>query len=344
MISNNIKNLTNSTCIQVNETECYMYLEEKIANILIKYVPIALLIIGTIGNLLSFWVFLQKTLCDSVTSFYLRALALGDLVTLWSLTLPNILHSTIGINIIHLYFILCQLIYFICQTSMLLSVWILSTIAIERFVAVTFPHKLNIIFSHRRAYISIGVFLFLAIGLNIYVFFTYGSTNYTGGQFCMAVNVPLALCTSWAVISLYSFIPSVVITFCNVAIIYGVAKVGAHKRQQQTTLQKSAQTNMIAILLTISFAFMIFTLPTCLFFVLESASAFNIRSSGTRTWAQKWLTFIVCNLMIQMNHCLNFWLYVMSGTLFRNELRALLKYFLPKRDKSSSREKSKTSF
>ncbi len=322
------------TFIHDKNTEYYTdrHIEQIIANVFSIYMRNVLLIIGTFGNLLSFLVFSQKPLCESVMSFYLRALALGDLTALWSFSLPFLT----GTDLRNINNVTCWLLNSLRDSSMYFSVWVLSTITIERFVAVTFPHKLNIIFSHRRASISIGIFLFAAMCPTLNYFFSYqvivvGYGERIQIQVCWihSPSVYSVYIAPWVETVLYSIIPSVIITFCNVGIIYRVIKSRA-KRVQQMNAQHDGggQANMVATLVTISMAFLIFTLPTSIFVIFELHPFLSGTHYGTKRWSQMLLGVIICSLMYQMNHSLNFWLYVMSGTKFRNKLFAMLKYYI----------------
>ncbi len=117
-------------------------------------------------------------------SFYLWVLALGDLVVLWCFVLPKIIHTIFSIDIINLHNVLRWLLNALFQTGMLFSVCVLLFITIERFVAVTLPHKLNIIFTHRQAYISVVLILVLALCFSIHAIFPYKVITHSGIQVC----------------------------------------------------------------------------------------------------------------------------------------------------------------
>ncbi len=336
MISNNTTD--NTTIIHatiINDIDIYLHIEEKIAIFLHTYIAIIMFISGTIGNILSFVVFSRNALRYTGISFYLRSLALGDLIALWSFTLPKVIHSTTAIHIEHIHNVSCQLKYFLLQTSMLFSVWILSAMTIERFIAVTFPYKTNRTFSHKRAYISVGCFGFVAVCLSIHIFFAYGIINHNGQPVCFYVQTTVTIyamfVSPWIVITLYCLIPMSIITFCNVGIICRVVKAHSTRQQQMNVQDDSGvQPSMIATLLTISFAFLILAMPAVVYYILEGPSHM-IMPYRTKKWAQANLRFAICDLMLHMTNCLNFWLFAMSGSMFRHELYVMLTYCLPRK-------------
>ncbi len=347
MMSNDT--VDNITCVQDNNIGIYMHMhiEQKIAEYLIKYISITLLIIGTIGNILSFLVFLRRTLRDSVMSFYLRALALGDLVVVWSLALPITINNIFGIDITSIHNVSCWLIIYLCHTSMLFSVWVLLTVTIERFVAVTFPHKMNIIFTHRQAYVSVVVFVLVAMCLNIHFMFSLKVITYPDQQLCCFNNASSFHYYSvyvhpWIMHILYSFIPIFVIIVCNIGIIYKVKARGKLLREMNVQNGGRPQTSMIAILLTISFTFVMLTMPGCLYLICMGNQPIATEPFMSKTKAVMWLIYIIFVEMLQMNHSLNFWIYVMTGTMFRREVFTMLKCVQPKPTKSATSDETQT--
>ncbi len=144
------------------DQEWEMPMEERIADMIWKYVPSILLFVGTIGNLLSLILFSRKPISNAVCSIYLRFLSLGDLISLIILNVSSFIEQVAGIKIVTLNDFTCQLMSFLVETSICFSAWVLTLMTLERCIAVNVPHKAQMIFTRKRVYLSIlGLFLFM---------------------------------------------------------------------------------------------------------------------------------------------------------------------------------------
>lgn len=109
--------------------------EQILFNIQLYYTPV-LVILGTLGNCLSVFVFFYTKLRKLSSSYYLAALALSDTVVLLTvfyiwLTLIDVTDFNTPVK--------CQLMVFITYVSSFLSSWFVVAFTVERFIAVQFP-------------------------------------------------------------------------------------------------------------------------------------------------------------------------------------------------------------
>lgn len=111
------------------------------------YVPI-ICCTGSIGNILSVFVFFMTKLRKLSSSFYLAALAISDTCFLCGLFVQWL--NFLNVNIYNLNYF-CQFFTFISYLASFCSVWFVVAFTVERFIAVMYPLKRQIMCTVRRA-------------------------------------------------------------------------------------------------------------------------------------------------------------------------------------------------
>ncbi len=304
------------------------YAEDMVTTILEKYIPSILLVLGTVGNCLSFATFSRKTTRGSVTALLFRALAVGDTLVLISFILPDTIVLILNLNIAVT--VVCKLFRCGCQAGSHFSVWVLSTIAVERFMAVTFPYKVKKWFTLTAIRCIVVFYAVGAVALAIPILMYYDATIKYGQVICTVSkanqsNLYMRYIISWIFTVLYSFLPFLTLLFCSMAIIYQVAHARV-KRQQMASVndpsKQASNNNMTVILLIISFAFLILSTPSGVFLIYRRVSL-GISHSPAYI-AKVRLVQVIFAIMMYLNHSLNFVFYCISGTRFRQELIIML--------------------
>jgi hypothetical protein len=125
----------------------------------------------------------------------------------------------------------------------------------------------------------------------------------------------------WIDLFAYSCLPFVAIAYCNCSILYKVIMGQIRRKKLQNPGGKkdgsSAQlTSMTYMLTTVSVMFILLTLPSSIFFIVDGQLVIT-------TWkqsVQSSLLHAVTNLLGYVNNVINFLLYCVSGTQFRREV------------------------
>ena len=128
------------------------YPEYQLSRKLLLYVPPILLVIGTIGNLLSFIV-LRAHGSKVSTYSYLAALAVMDLFVLYVGLLRLWIAQLTGLDIKDQSDWLCKFVVFfgyVCSDS---AVWFIIVVTIERYIAVQYPLKASIMCKVKHKFI-----------------------------------------------------------------------------------------------------------------------------------------------------------------------------------------------
>lgn len=119
-----------------------------LVDVLLFYYTPLLIIVGSIGNILSVMVFFRTRLKKLSSSYYLSALGISDTGFL----LCN-LFQWLGLFNINFYNmeVVCQLFTYLSNLCATLSVWFVVAFTVERFIAVLYPLKRQTMCTVRRA-------------------------------------------------------------------------------------------------------------------------------------------------------------------------------------------------
>ena len=193
---------------------------------------------------------------------------------------------------------------------------LLVTISVEKFIALYFPLKTKTICTVRIAK-RVSTVMALSFALFSAQFFYIGETlTKNGGLYCDYTKVSgefRRILFGIVIAILYSYGPFLIMIIANFAIIYKFISAKLKTSQEGTestsqALSKSAM-NGTAMLLTVSFSFIILTAPIVLVNVIYKDNEIP------------YTVFAITLAIEYVNHGINCVLYCLSGTRFRNELK-----------------------
>ncbi|XP_055627369.1 growth hormone secretagogue receptor type 1-like [Toxorhynchites rutilus septentrionalis] len=156
----------------------FSYYAELLSVIHFYYIP-ALVLFGSIGNILSVLVFFKTKLKKLSSSYYLAALGLSDTCYLFGLFVPWLNLIDIKIYTLEVY---CQFFTFFSNLCSFLSVWFVVAFTVERFIAVLYPLKRQTMCTVRRAKIVISALTLIGVFISLPVIF------FASPQYSPAVN------------------------------------------------------------------------------------------------------------------------------------------------------------
>ena len=211
----------------------------------------------------------------------------------------------------------CILGHFLPYFGMNYSSALLVIISTEKFFALYFPFKAKTMCTVRTAkkVSAVTALIYIAYDLQFPFLVTVGTGIH--GLSCHYRNVPVTYFRIVSILlpTLYCYAPFTIMILANSAIIHKfvMAKFRSRNRKTESTsqaLSKSA-TRGTAMLLTVSFMFIILTGPNALVNVMWSEG--NPPD----------LLQVVVAFMLKINFGINWILYCFSATQFRKELRNL---------------------
>ena len=128
---------------------------------------------------------------------------------------------------------------------------------------------------------------------------------------------------TWFDLALASALPFIIILTCNIAMIIQLKKTNKARIRMQSSLQTNDIniTNLTIMLLTVSFTFVITSLPICIFLLIEhSLYVKAVAAEDYFALANLELVKAIVHFIWYMNFAINFFVYVLRGQRFREEV------------------------
>ena len=290
-----------------------------------------LIVCGTIGNVLSMIVLSRKNMRQSVSSTYLLGLSAADLMVLYVGLLRQWLRY-LGFDIRLATNWLCKLHWWLLYVTLDFSVWLLIMVTIERVISTFKPFSTRILCTRKRAKVAITAVGITVLVCNSHVLYGMertitsvenGTFSYNCGpspeyaKFFVMVWNYIDLCK-------FSLIPFLILTLSNIGIIY---KVISNNRKMKGQIAPSTVTDvhkktsaMSRLLVILNVVFIVCTAPVCVYLIGEP---YWIPKGVPRNIQLQDPWWAVVNILMYINNTVNFILYCLSGSKFRQELKKL---------------------
>ncbi|KAL8597529.1 hypothetical protein ACOMHN_033400 [Nucella lapillus] len=319
----------NATLKAFNTTYFYVHVNIR----LWQTVPPALLIFGTFGNVMIVVVMRglrasQSTACLSV---YFTALAVSDQFFLLTAVLWFWIYMVFTWPpSFFRYDLLCTIPWFVWYTCCLSSAWFLVVMTYQRVTSVVTPHRVGVLCTVGRAKIIIAVIAVIACVLNHHFLYTFSYWPFYIECRSREKYQDFIDLFTWVDLWLSSLIPFFLLGIGNAVLIWHVIKSVQFSRQmrgslnQQATSGRSNKTTspMTTTLILISAAFLLFTLPTCIF---DAYLRMVDLEDANREFLSKLYLMETITLFLWFgNSACNFYLYLLSGSKFRQETKRCL--------------------
>ena len=298
------------------------------------------LLVGIIGNIFSILVLLSKSFRHTTTGVYLPLTAAADILFLTTGVL-EILEVAELFNAREYNVWICRIYKVLHYTAGDISIWLLVAFTFDRFVAVCFPFSKQRVCKWKRAVIASATIAVLSLGKNLHELWTRGPEYKDNGELrriCGSqkqYHVFLDYVRPWIVLILLMIIPFILILVFNCSIVSGLVKAARNRRESLAeTLpaspspsgttgnkrRKSDSSNFrqtTLMCLSISFAFLICIAPSIV--LLIGKPYWKYRGNLAYKNAKA-----ISNFLALLNHCINFFLYCVTGQRFRDELKTML--------------------
>ncbi|XP_060071836.1 FMRFamide peptide receptor frpr-18-like [Ylistrum balloti] len=302
---------------------------------LLSYGTSIVIILGLIANCLSFIVLTRKHMRKSTTNLYLSVLAVFDSL---SLTMNFMIGVLRGQNLtINKDFqdheSLCKFHGVIVELFNLLSVWVILSFTVERFIMIKFPLKAKALTVQRAALAIIGVssavFLFSMHKIAVSGFEGDSVFGYKACKTRRAIFPEII----YFYVAFNTWLPTFIIVGLNALIIFEIRKNQIKRKAMTTTSLTKKDEKATKLLLVVSSTYVILILPLGLIqsteLIWNTTAKVNpgypgyIDYQSTKIklkWARAFFFFFY-----QFNFAINFFLYVSSSsaTRFQATLRKL---------------------
>ncbi|XP_025077659.1 FMRFamide receptor-like isoform X1 [Pomacea canaliculata] len=330
--------------------------------------PPVLLAVGTCGNALSIAVLSGSSMRRSNAAFYLTVLAVVDTMALNTGLLRLWLFHLTEVDIRELSTFVCKFHSWIVYVTLDISVWIVVAFTCERLISVCLPHDVKRHCNEQTSCISLSIIAVVLMAINSH--FIYGlGIEYTktivtvsneldhNRQVTVPRCVPLGkeyehfynMVWPWIDLCIFSLLPLLLIVVCNSVIIIKIFESrrkarriipsvasSTHPGVQADDTRSRKVSSMTGTLMTLNLVLLLTTMPICAYHIVEPyyATIFDESSEqyDPKVTAQFKLAWAIVNMLMYINNSINFLLYCLSGTRFREELSNLIlrkRYSLP---------------
>ena len=295
------------------------------------YILPTVLLVGIVGNILSVVVLQSRAFRHTTTGVYLPLTAIAD--TIFVVTGGLEILEVAEIFSVREYNVwTCRLYKVFLYTAGDASIWLLVAFTFDRFVAVCFPLSKRRVCRWKRAVIASATILFLTLAKNLHEFWTRGPEYRVTGEFRRICGTQkqyeffLDYVRPWLAFALIMAAPFFLIFFFNCMIVRSLIKAQRLRskaaatptgtgNQPPTLVSSFRQTTFMC--LGISFAFLILIAPSMVLLIGKPYWRPGNKAAYQQAKA-------VSNFLAFLNHCINFYLYCVTGQRFRQELRATL--------------------
>ncbi|KAL3859752.1 hypothetical protein ACJMK2_009950 [Sinanodonta woodiana] len=331
----NIQSLRNH--VNDNEHILMTFLEYRIYKSLSMYAPPVLLLVGMFGNVMSFLILRNKTMARISTNLFLAALAVADTIVLMIGLLRKWLAELTTIDAQNEASWLCKTINVLGYSSSQFSVWLIIAVTIERYVVVSQPLHASRFCNLTKAKRVIGLLALVFLVINMHFLWTadlrpeYVNNLIQSKRCDCAAGFEYVVKEVWPWIDalLYCLLPFLLISAFNFLIIHKTVRAttwrGEHQNGSLIKLEKrkSAKDNNFKItlmLLAVSFTFLVTTLPMGVVMIAHNVWNQQQYHRDIHDLVRVKLFGCIADLLMYVNHSVNFYLYCALGQKFRTQV------------------------
>ena len=325
-----------AACVSMDPQDPELMLSHKVY----LFASLIFVMIGLVGNALSIMVFTSKVMRTVSSNVYLLFLAVSD-----SLYLTSVFSTKILTTLKCLYFIegtfdianhnsvLCKLFQYMLDLFSDYSTILILAFTIERYIACYHPINFKEICTLKRARTACAAsFITISILIAAYHFLFIGRP--TGYSTCAVLPENEAVFTILYVTEavLFRVLPIFIIAALNIFIIIKVTKVSQDKQRRTSTrsghscmrrksTREDKHRQLTIMLILVSSSYIIAYLPVLVHFVM-----WKLRRSAICILSERAMDMIqnYTKAMYIFGFAINFFLYTMSGRVFRDQLILML--------------------
>ena len=298
------------------------------------FAPPAIIIIGTIGNILSLLTVTYRHCRKSSFTVYLAALAITDTAYLYVSVLSEWLINAFDINFGSFRNIWCKMAFFLSFLASHASSWLIVALTFERTFCTYFPSKTKTVCVPRTGYIVVSTIIGVLLLMNVHLLYAVQGSevtvNNTFSTIC-EIDVPgyktvYANIFAWVDLLIYFLLPVSIIVIANSATVVGILRRNSLTAALTTVNSNRMKRNryLLIITLLVSCAFVIFLSPVTIFLVVMPNIYEDIILFPAKDRNIIYLIFTALSNWSFLNHAVNFFLYILSGERFRRELKTFI--------------------
>ena len=289
-----------------------------------------MILLGLFGNVMTIVVISRFKSSRSAMDRYFLSLAVSDLCVIISLPIPLWIRSVTGFRLTGTHDATCKIIAFVYNTAVACSSWILATMATHKALMVTWPHRVNAICTPRRSWSA--VIAVVIVSCLTFSHMLYGPQVTFPGRVCSATGAyQVFLMEVWlkiepylhSVLPIFCIIPSNIVMVLKLRVSVREASDQLATGATQLTSRSKTVNSITLQAVVVSTVFVVLTVPVTAWnatsYVWSDRDVTDLHSLSVRLILQYSLYFIS-----YCNYCVNFYLYCLTGSKFRNEFKSIL--------------------
>ena len=218
-----------------NGTQVEMDPNRALAMMLLRTVCPVIVLMGTVGNTLSFCVLVRRRMRSTPMYFYLTLLAVADTFVLYVSAFKVWIRALTKFELLHVSNVGCKLFMFVLLCSFYMSAWLIVLVTLDRFLVIWFPFRGYLLMRIRQARLTAAL-LAIVVGIyNIHVFWTMGLHRFGSAPTCDADQDNFFMTHIFEYLKLVSYcvVPFVIVIALNVGILLRINKVYSNAAMHQ---------------------------------------------------------------------------------------------------------------
>ena len=282
--------------------------------------------IGILANVFVIFIIMSSLLRNSVFMNLLMSLAISD--TLYLLANINNQRGIFGEILIEPSLVYCRFNIYFIYVSGILSSWLTVLISLERYIAICYPFKVHVYCTKKRMIISFIILTILICLILVPLFYTCSVIIIDQMPKCVSIESG-----TWSdiifisfLLTIYNIIPLIFISILNVLIlrkiqVQNALRANLQGRQCRPT-SSTNNTSLVTMMVSVCVIFGVTSLPATVIVIVNYTCTFTTRNHCVPI--EGWLYRLVFTLET-VNHSVNFFLYCLTGSVFRGALFQLFK-------------------
>ena len=305
---------------------------QNIARIIWTYIPPAIIVAGTIGNVLSLMVVTSRHCTKSSYTVYLAALAIVDILYLYVTVLTEWLTKVFAVQFGSFGNLGCKLTWFLSFLTSQASSWLVAALNAERMFCMYFPHKAKAACVPRTGYIAVGTITGALLLLNAHLLYAVQESDVANNTVTLGTGCGIVVSGyesvyvnifAWIDLWLYFLFPILVIAIANGAFVVSIFRnktlTAALTTANSSTIKRTRHILIITFL--VSFAFVCFLSPLMIFGVVMPHFHGDLALFLANDNNIDYIIWTSVYNWSYLNHAVNFYLYILSGERFRRQLK-----------------------
>ncbi len=295
----------------------------------IKYYAIPCVwVFGVIGNALAITIFSRKSMRSSLTGYLFLWLAIFDMLSISNGIFDFI--NLFEINSFPFNNVTCKIIPFLRNSFTSVAAYVLVGITIERLIGISMPHKAKQFCTIHNGKIYISVLIPVCFAIHLPVVVSFGVTTDENETFCdhlynISLKHFMLFIFPWIRALSYQIMPFCIMFVCNIVIISKLIRSAKDRTQSFSTSSDGPNiTSLTAMLIGVSGAFLICTAPTFVTSILDIVDQFTLIADNYGFYLE--ILLLISDILLVVNHSINFYIYVLTGSRFRKELVVVCGY------------------